>query len=72
MDEVFILIFDMFGYVISWLKMIPVTDNVSLFDFSIGILVLTIVSVSLVNVVKIGGSRNISDSVRDMNRRSDE
>ena len=35
--------------------MIPVTDNVSLFDFSLGMIIITIISVAFVNVVKIGG-----------------
>jgi|GEM_PF-6292454 len=64
MDSVFDLIFDFFGQVISWLKLIPVWDNVSLYDFSIAILIMSIVIAAFVNVVGVGSTdSSISDSV---------
>lgn len=60
MTEVFNVIFDMFGTVIGLLKQIPITQNVSLFDFSVAILILTIASVAFVSVVAVGNTGNAS------------
>lgn len=56
MNEIFNLIFSIFGQVIVWLKQIPVWENVSLFDFSVALIILTIVLCAFVPVVAIGGS----------------
>ncbi len=63
MTDVFNIIFDMFGSVIGWLKQIPITTNVSLFDFSLAILILTIVAVAFVPLVKVGMTSPTVDSV---------
>lgn len=64
MTEVFNVIFDMFGSVIGWLKQIPITQNVSMFDFSLAILVLTIVAVAFVPLVNVGStSPAVAESV---------
>lgn len=56
MSQVFEIIFDMFGQVIIWLKMIPVVDGVSLFDFLLAVLILTITIVAFVPLVAVGGT----------------
>lgn len=60
MTDVFNVIFDIFGTVIDLLKRIPITQNVSLYDFSIAILILTIASVAFVSVVAVGNTGNAS------------
>ncbi len=60
MTDVFNVIFDMFGTVIGLLKQIPITQNVSLYDFSVAILILTIASVAFVSVVAVGNTGNAS------------
>lgn len=60
MTDVFNIIFDMFGNVIGWLKQIPITQNVSLFDFSIAILILTITATAFVSVVRVGSTGSVS------------
>lgn len=62
MTEVFNVIFDMFGNVIGWLKAIPITENVSMFDFSLAILILTIVAVAFVPLVRVGMTSPAVDS----------
>ena len=64
MDSVFNLIFDMFGQVINWLKLIPVWNNVSLFDFSIVILIMSIVIVAFVNIVPVGSTNYVNDTLK--------
>lgn len=64
MDKVFDLIFSMFGQVVNWLKIVPVWNNVSLYDFSLAILLLTIVSVALVNVVHVGSINSVNDTLK--------
>lgn len=71
MQQVFDLIFYIFENVFVWLKSIPVFTNyitnttVSLFDFSIGIIVMSLVIVAFVPLVKTGAytysSRGVSD-----------
>lgn len=55
MNEIFNLLFDMFGNFLDYLKIIPVWENVSLYDFSVAILILTILAVAFVPIVAIGG-----------------
>lgn len=62
MTDVFNIIFDMFGTVIRLLKRIPITQNVSLFDFSIAILILTISALAFVSVVRVGNTGNVSSA----------
>lgn len=64
MTNVFNIIFDLFGTVIGLLKRIPITQNVSLFDFSIAILILTIASLAFVSVVRVGNTGNVSSAQR--------
>lgn len=65
MTEVFNVIFDMFGSVIGWLKQIPITQNVSMFDFSLAILILTIVAVAFVPLVRVGMTSPTVDSAAE-------
>lgn len=64
MNEVFELIFDMFGNVIGWLKAIPITENVSLFDFSVAILVMSIVIVAFVPIVSVGSTNYVNETLK--------
>ncbi len=59
MDSVFDLIFNLFNSVIGWLKEIPVSDDLSLFDFSIAILIMSIVAVAFVSVVQVRIGSNV-------------
>ncbi len=56
MADVFDLIFSLFSNIVEWLKSVPLSDNVSLFDFSIAITIFTIVIVAFVPVVSIGST----------------
>ncbi len=67
MDSVFDLIFNMFNSVIGWLKEIPVSNDLSLFDFSIAILIMSITALAFVSVVRIGFGSN-SDTVDIMKK----
>ena len=64
MTEVFNIIFTLFENVISWLKQIPLTQNVSLFDFSIAILILSIVVVAFIPLVSVGSTNYVNDTLR--------
>ena len=64
MDSVFNVIFRMFSVVIDALKTIPVWNNVSLFDFSIAILIMSIVIVAFVNVVPVGSTNYVNDTLK--------
>lgn len=64
MNEVFDLIFTMFGNVVEWLKQIPISDSVSLFDFSIAILIMTIVVVAFVPVVSVGSTNYVNETLK--------
>lgn len=52
MSEVYDLLFDLFDWVVNALRSVPVTDNVSLFDFSFALLIIGIVLTGLVVAVK--------------------
>lgn len=64
MDSVFNLIFGMFSQTIDWLKLVPVWNNISLYDFSIVILIMSIVIVALVNVVPVGSTNYVNDTLK--------
>lgn len=67
MADVFDLIFNMFGQVVKWLDSIPVFDNVTMFDFSIAVLIMSIVIVAFVPVVSVGAtSSSLGDSVNNV------
>lgn len=70
MDSVFNVIFRMFAVVIDALKTIPVWNNVSLFDFSIAILIMSIVIVAFVNIVPVGATT--SDTVKNVAYKIDD
>lgn len=59
MSDVFNLIFNLFGQVISFMRQIPLSNNVSLFDFSIAIFIMTVTIVAFVPLVR-SGSSNVS------------
>lgn len=63
MNEIFDLLFSMFGSVIGWLKEIPVWNNVSLYDFSIGILIMSIVIVAFVPIVSVGSTNYVNETL---------
>lgn len=69
MKDVFNLIFSLFGNVVEFLKAIPVADNVSLYDFSLALLILSIVVVAFVPRVFVGSmgetQRNIEQAHAD-------
>lgn len=67
MSDVFNLIFNIFGKVISFLKEIPLSDNVSLFDFSIALFIMTVTIVAFVPLVRTGSS-NVSGRSRRSER----
>ncbi len=56
MADVFNLVFMAFETVINTMKKIPVWDDVSLYDFSIGIIIFTVVFVGILSVVNIGAT----------------
>lgn len=64
MNEIFNLLFSMFGSVIGWLKEIPVWNNVSLYDFSIGILIMTIVIAAFVPIVSVGSTNYVNETLK--------
>lgn len=68
MSDVFDLIFSMFSSFISFMKEIPLSDNVSLFDFSLALFIMTITIVAFVPLVRTGSSNNVNNSIRDRNR----
>lgn len=67
MSDVFNLIFNIFGKVISFLKEIPLSDNVSLFDFSVALFVMSVTIVAFVPLVRTGSS-NVSGRSRRSER----
>ena len=64
MTSVFNLLFELFESVIGFLKEIPLTQNVSLFDFSLAILIMSIVVVAFVPVVTVGSTNTTNDILR--------
>lgn len=54
MTQVFDLIFNLFDWVVVSLKSIPLTDNVSMFDFSLSLFIMSIVLTAVVVTVKVG------------------
>ena len=68
MSDVFDLIFNMFGQVVSFMKEIPLSDNVSLYDFSISVFIMTVTIVAFVPLVRTGSSNNVNNTIRERNR----
>lgn len=68
MSGVFDLIFNMFGQVVAFMKEIPLSDNVSLYDFSLAIFIMTITIVAFVPLVRTGSSNNVNNTIRERNR----
>lgn len=68
MNGVFDLVFSMLGSVISFMKEIPLSDNVSLYDFSLALFIMTITIVAFVPLVRTGSSNNINNTIREKNR----
>lgn len=68
MDSVFDLIFNMFGQVVVFMKEIPLSDNVSLYDFSLALFIMTITIVAFVPLVRTGSSNNVNNTIRERNR----
>lgn len=64
MSSVFNLLFDLFESVIGFLKEIPLTQNVSLFDFSIAILIMSIIVVAFVPLVQVGSTNYVNDTLK--------
>lgn len=64
MVDVFNIIFQLFNMTITSFKKIPLTENVSLYDFSIAILILSIVVVAFVPIVKVGSTDYVNDTLR--------
>lgn len=64
MADVYNLIFVAFESVINTMKRIPVFDNVSLYDFSIGIIIFSVVFVGILSVVRVGSTNSILRSER--------
>lgn len=56
MSSIFDLIFDLFGWVVTSLRSIPLTENVSLFDFSFALIIMSITITAVVVTAKVGGS----------------
>lgn len=63
MSSVFDLIFDIFESVVGFLKDIPLTSSISLYDFSLAILILSITAVALIPVVRVG-SFTVNENVK--------
>ena len=68
MNSVFDLIFNMFGQVVVFMKRIPLSDNVSLYDFSLALFIMTITIVAFVPLVRTGSSNNVNNTIRERNR----
>lgn len=64
MVDVYNIIFQLFNMTITSLKKIPITQNVSLYDFSIAVLILTIVAVAFIPLVKVGSTDYVNESLR--------
>lgn len=64
MTFVFNLLFDLFESVIGFMKEIPLTQNVSLFDFSIAILIMSIIVVAFVPIVQVGSTNYVNETLK--------
>lgn len=64
MTSVFNLLFDLFESVIGFMKEIPLTQNVSLFDFSIAILIMSIIVVAFVPIVQVGSTNYVNETLK--------
>lgn len=64
MTSVFNLLFDLFESVIGFMKEIPLTQNVSLFDFSIAILIMSIIIVAFVPIVQVGSTNYVNETLK--------
>ena len=71
MTSVFDLIFDLFQVVIHFLKQIPITQNVSLFDFSVALLIMTLTVVAFVPAIRVGPTNTTFDIIRSDKFRSE-
>ena len=65
MTSVFNLLFDLFESVIGFMKKIPLTQNVSLFDFSIAILIMSIIIVAFVPIVQVGSTNYVNETLEN-------
>ena len=72
MSDVFNLIFNLFGNIVSFLKRIPLSSGVSLYDFSIGIFVMSVTIVAFVPIVRSGSSNVSVRSRRSKNSKSSD
>ena len=64
MTSVFNLLFNLFESVIGFMKEIPLTQNVSLFDFSIAILIMSIIVVAFVPIVQVGSTNYVNETLK--------
>lgn len=71
MADVFDVILYLFEFFIASLKSIPISDNISLFDFSVVILILLIISSAFVSTVSVGSVR-VGRSIRNEYERRQE
>lgn len=64
MSKVFDLIFNIFGSVVGFMQRIPLSDNVSLYDFSVAVLILSFVVVAFVPRVMVGSTSSVVSVAR--------
>ena len=70
MNDIFNMIFDLFAWVVESLRSIPLSDNVSLFDFSFALLIMGI-TISAVVITAKSSALN-SQSARYRENRQNE
>lgn len=54
MSDVYDIFFLLFNTVVSSMKKIPIANGVSVYDFSLALIILSIVAIAIIPVVKIG------------------
>lgn len=54
MSDVYDIFFSLFSTVVSSMKKIPIADGVSMYDFSLALIILSIVALAVIPIVKIG------------------
>lgn len=65
MSEIFDMIFDLFGWVVESLRSIPLTENVSLFDFSFALIIMSITITAVVVTAKSSSLNSQSAKYRE-------
>lgn len=54
MSDVYEIFFSLFNTVVSSMKKIPIADGVSMYDFSLALIILSVVALAVIPIVKIG------------------